>query len=184
MKLSVNRNSYINCIDELCMSIESIVISDLMSRNVPVAEQDLNIYGICRILTNNNIGCVVIVDDLDTRNPVGIITESDIVKIMGKLDQHQLQIPIKRHMSTPVITLSTRASIADTMKLMCDKRIRRVVILENDKLVGIVTDKDLLRYMMENRDLVSSIVSSISSFPPKQSSDNFSHFWFCNSFIK
>jgi len=166
------------------MSLESVRISDLMSKNVLVAEQDLNIYGICRILSNNNIGCVVIVDDLETKKPVGIITESDIIKVMGKLDQHQLQIPIKHHMSTPVLTLSSRASIADAMKLMCDKKIRRVVILENDKVTGIVTDKDLFRYIMENRELMSSIISSNSSFPPKQSNDNFSHFWFCNSFIE
>ncbi|MGD9532433.1 MAG: cyclic nucleotide-binding/CBS domain-containing protein [Candidatus Nitrosocosmicus sp.] len=164
------------------MSLESIAISDLMSRNVLVAEQDLNIYGICRILSNNNIGCVVVVDDLETRKPVGIITESDIIKVMGKLDQHQLQVPIKNFMSTPVFTLSSKASTADAMKLMCDKKIR-VVILENDNLVGIVTDKDLLRCLMQNRDIMSSIASSDSSLPPKQSNDDFSHFWFCNSFI-
>src|SRR5690349_5477137 len=110
------------------MNLESTSISDLMSKNVLVAEQDLNIYGICRILSNNNIGCVIIVDDLDTRKPVGIVTESDIIKVMGKLDQHQLQIPIKHHMSTPVVTLSSQATVSDAMKLMCDKRIRRVVI--------------------------------------------------------
>lgn len=165
------------------MSLESIAISDLMSRNVLVAEQDLNIYGICRILSNNNIGCVVVVGDLETRKPVGIITESDIIKVMGKLDQHQLQVPIKNFMSTPVFTLSSKASTADAMKLMCDKKIRRVVILENDTLVGIVTDKDLLRCIMQNREIMSSIASSDSSLPPKQSNDDFSHFWFCNSFI-
>jgi CBS domain-containing protein len=165
------------------MSLESIAISDLMSRNVLVAEQDLNIYGICRILSNNNIGCVVVVDDLETRKPVGIITESDIIKVMGKLDPHQLQVPIKNFMSSPVFTLSSKDSTADAMKLMCDKKIRRVVILENDNLVGIVTDKDLLRCLMQNRDIMSSIASSDSSLPPKQSNDDFSHFWFCNSFI-
>lgn len=165
------------------MSLESIAISDLMSRNVLVAEQNLNIYGICRILSNNNIGCVVVVDDLETRKPVGIITESDIIKVMGKLDQHQLQVPIRNFMSTPVFTLSLKASTADAMKLMCDKKIRRVVILENDNLVGIVTDKDLLRCIMQNREIMSSIASSDSSLLPKQSNDDFSHFWFCNSFI-
>lgn len=166
------------------MSLESISISDLMSRNVLVAEQDLNIYGICRILSNNSVGCVVVVNDLDSRRPVGIITESDIIKIMGKLDQNQLQIPIKHHMSVPVITLSSRATIADAMKLMCDKRIRRIIILENDSLVGIITDKDLFRCIMENRELMSSIVSSNPSLPPRQSNDDFSHFWFCNSSIE
>lgn len=166
------------------MSLESISISDLMSKNVLVAEPDLNIYGICRILSKNNIGCVVIVDDFESKKPVGIITESDIIKVMGKLDQHQLQVPIKHHMSTPVITLSSRSSVTDAMKLMCDKKIRRVVIIENDKLAGIVTDKDLFRGIMENRELMSSIISSNSSFPPKQSNDDFSHFWFCNSFIE
>jgi predicted transcriptional regulator len=132
-----------NWVIHLRMSFDSISVCDLMSKNVLVAEQDLNIYAICRILSNNNIGCVVIVDDLDTRKPVGIITESDIIKIMGKLDQHQLQIPITHHMSSPVVTLYVQGTVADAMKLMCDKRIRRVVILENDKSVGIVTDKEL-----------------------------------------
>lgn len=166
------------------MSLDSISISELMSKNVLVAEGDLNIYGICRILSNNSIGCVVIVDDLNTQKPLGIITESDIIKIMGKLDQHQLQTPINHHMTTPVITLSARATVADAMRLMCEKRIRRIVISENDKLIGIVTDKDLFRCIIENRELLSTIASSNSSTLQKQSNDDFSHFWFCNSFIE
>ena len=64
------------------MSLDSISISDLMSRNVLVAERDLNIYAISN-LSNNSNECVVIVDDLNTRKPLGIITESDIKKIIG-----------------------------------------------------------------------------------------------------
>jgi CBS domain-containing protein len=72
-------------------------------------------------LSNNSNECVVIVDDLNTRKPLGIITESDIKKIIGKLDRHQLHNPIKHHRSRPLITLSAQATVAEAMRLMTRK---------------------------------------------------------------
>ena len=72
-------------------------------------------------MSNNSNECVVIVDDLNTRKPLGIITESDIKKIIGKLDRHQLQNPIKHHRSRPLITLSAQATVAEAMRLMTRK---------------------------------------------------------------
>jgi CBS domain-containing protein len=57
-------------------------------------------------MSNNNIGCVVIVDDLETRKPIGIITERDIVRTIGMLQPHQLVVAVREHMSQPLITLS------------------------------------------------------------------------------
>ena len=47
------------------MSLDSIGITNLMNKNIIVAEQNLNLIGVSRIMSNNNIGCVVIVDDLE-----------------------------------------------------------------------------------------------------------------------
>ncbi|GKS62426.1 MAG: cyclic nucleotide-binding/CBS domain-containing protein [Candidatus Nitrosocosmicus sp.] len=76
-------------------------------------------------MSNNDIGSVVIVDDLDTRKPIGIITERDIVRTIGMIQPHQLLVPIREHMSHPLVTLSSNASVYDAIRLMYEKKIRR-----------------------------------------------------------
>ena len=167
------------------MSLDSIGISSLMTKNIIVADQTTNIIGISRIMSNNNIGSVVIVDHLDSRKPIGIITERDVIKSIGMLQPHQLVVPVREHMSHPLITLASNATISDAMKLMYEKKIRRIIILEHDKLAGILTDKDIFRYLVENKDLLSDLISSTDlPIPEKQIKDELSHFWFFRNFIR
>ena len=166
------------------MSIDSIGITKLMNKNIIVAEQNLNIIEVSRIMSNNNIGCVVIVDDLNTLKPIGIITERDIVRTIGMLQPHQLIVPIREHMSHPLITLSSSATVSDAIKLMYEKKIRRVIILENNKLAGILTDKDIFRTLVENKDLLSTVITSNLPIPENQIKDEISHLWFFNTFIE
>jgi CBS domain-containing protein len=166
------------------MSLDSIGITKLMNKNIIIAEQDLNIIGVSRIMSNNNIGCVVIVDDLDRRKLIGIVTERDIVRTIGMLQPHQLIVPISKHMSHPLITLSSNATVSDAIKLMYERKIRRVIILENDKLAGILTDKDIFGALVENKELLSTVIASNLPIPENQMKDDISHFWFFNTFIE
>ena len=166
------------------MSLDSIGITKLMNKNIIVAEQNVNLIGISRIMSNNNIGCVVIVDDLETRKPIGIITERDVIKTIGMLQPHQMIVPVREHMSHPLITLSSKATIADAMKLMYERKIRRVIILEKDKLAGILTDKDIFRCLVENKDLLSTVIANNLPIPENQFKDDISNFWFINTFIE
>ena len=68
---------------------------------------------------------------------------------------------------------------------MYEKKIRRIIILEHDKLAGILTDKDIFRYLVENKDLLSDLVTSGNlPVPEKQIKDEISHFWFFDNFIR
>jgi CBS domain-containing protein len=167
------------------MSLDSIAVTNLMNKNIIVAEQTLNIIGLSRIMSNNNIGSVIIVDNLDTRKPIGIITERDIIRTLGKLEPHQLIVPVREHMSHPLITLSSSASVSDALKLMYERKIRRVVIVEHDKLIGILTDKDIFRALIQNKELLSTVITSGNlPIPENQIKDEISHFWFFNTFIE
>ena len=166
------------------MSLDSIGITNLMNKNIIVAEQNMNLIGVSRIMSNNNIGCLVIVDNLNTRKPIGIITERDIIRTIGMLQPHQMVVPVREHMSHPLITLSSKATVSDAMKLMYERKIRRVIILEKDELAGILTDKDIFRYLVENKDLLSTVIASNLPIPENQLKDDISHFWFVNTFIE
>ena len=65
------------------MSLETISIIDIVNKDVKTAEQDQNIFEISKIMFDNKIGSVVVIDSNESKNPVGIITEKDIIRILS-----------------------------------------------------------------------------------------------------
>lgn len=167
------------------MSLESISVSDVMTKDVKVEEQNQNIFALSKIMSDNNIGSVIIIDNHNTRNPVGIVTERDIIRILGTLKPDLMQTPVKELMTHPIIPLSSQATVADAIKLMNERKIRRIPIVDkNNKLVGIVTENDIFKIVANSKDLLTSIVDSTSNIAQKSMHNEFLQFWFSNSFIK
>jgi CBS domain-containing protein len=166
------------------MSLESISIMDILNKDVKTAEQKQNIFEISKIMFDNNIGSVVIIDNYESKNPVGIVTERDIIRILSSTQLANLQVPIKEFMSHPIVTLSSKSSILDAMKLMYERKIRRIIILEGNSFVGIVTEHDIFNILMNNKNLIATVTDSNFPIPQKDMYQEFSHHWFSNSFFK
>lgn len=166
------------------MGLESISVSEIINKDVKVIDQEQNIFDSSKVMIDNNIGSVVIIDNNESKNPVGILTERDIVKIVSTFSLADLQVPIRKLMSYPLITLSQNASVLDAMKLMYERKIRRVIVLEAKTLIGIVTEHDIFKLLMSNKELITTVISSDFPIPKKDLYEDFSHFWFSNSFYK
>jgi CBS domain-containing protein len=166
------------------MGLESISISEIINKDVKVIDQEQNIFDTSKVMIDNNIGSVVVIDNNDSKNPVGIITERDIVRIVSTFSLSDLQVPIRKLMSYPLITLSQNASVLDALKLMYERNIRRVIILEGNILIGIVTENDIFKLLMSNKELITTVISGDFPIPRKELYEDFSHFWFSNSFYK
>ena len=166
------------------MGLESISISEIINKDVKVIDQEQNIFDSSKVMIDNNIGSVVVIDNNDSKNPVGIVTERDIVRIVSTFSLADLQVPIRKLMSYPLITLSQNASVLDAMKLMYERKIRRVIVLEAKTLIGIVTEHDIFKLLMSNKELITTVISSDFPIPKKDLYEDFSHFWFSNSFYK
>jgi CBS domain-containing protein len=166
------------------MGLESISISEIINKDVKVIDQEQNIFDTSKVMIDNNIGSVVVILNNDSKNPVGIITERDIVRIVSTFALSDLQVPIRKLMSYPLITLSQNASILDAMKLMYERNIRRVIILEGNTLIGIVTETDIFKLLMSSKELITTVISDDFPIPRKDLYEDFSHFWFSNSFYK
>jgi CBS domain-containing protein len=169
------------------MVIESIPVSSFMTRNVITETDDQNIQAICKIMNENSIGSLIIVKRLDSNNPntsnnkeiIGIITERDIVRIVGLLQPSLLTVPIREFMSKPVITLSPNNSIKDAIQTMQLKNIRTLPVVEKENLQGIITEKDIFKAIMNNRALIPDLFSSNQSLMDRSVVfDQFSDFWF------
>ena len=166
------------------MGLNSISISELVNKDVKVIDQEQNIFDTSKVMIDNNVGSVVIIDNNQSRNPVGIVTERDIVRIVSTFSLADLEVPVRKLMSYPLITLSQNASVLDAMKLMYERKIRRVIILEAKVLVGIVTEHDIFKLLMSNKELITTVMANDFPIPQKDLYEDFSHFWFSNSFYK
>ena len=178
------------------MSIESTPVSSLMTKNVITQTEDQNVHAVSKTMHENNIGSVVIVRNKDRDNdisssnkPIGIITERDIVRILGSLEPSLLKAPIRELMSKPLITISPNGSIKDAIQTMQLKNIRRLVVVDvekegkenkhdDNKMIGIVTDKDIFRARMKNQDLIPSFLSEQLPVERKTLYEQFSEYWF------
>src|SRR4029078_9332205 len=163
----------------LHMSIDSISISDIMSKDVKVEVQNQNIFAVAKIMSDNNVGSVIIIDNHENKSPVGIVTERDILRILGSLKPDLLQTPVKELMSHPIIPLSIQATISDALTLMQEKKIRRIPIVDkNNNLVGIVTENDIFKVLMKNKDLLSVVSNGKANIAQKPIYNDFIRFWF------
>jgi CBS domain-containing protein len=161
-------------------SIETISVSGFVTRDVKTEKEDQNVITACRIMHENNIGCVVIVskNGANHEKPIGIITERDVVRLLGSLNPSLLQTPLHEIISKPLITISLNSSIKDAIQTMQQKNIRRLVIVDKEKMVGIITDKDIFRAIMNNQDLIPSLLSDKLLVEPKTVYDQFGQYWF------
>lgn len=138
------------------MSIESIPVSSIMTKEVRTAGEDQTIRAIAEMMNKHDIGSVVITDNKDS--PSGIITERDIVRFVGS-SKTTFAAPAKNVMTKPIITADAMMSLKDAMQTMQSKNIRRLPIVEKGKMVGIVTEKDIFRAILKSQALVSSVIS-------------------------
>jgi CBS domain-containing protein len=138
------------------------------------------------MMHKNNIGCVIILgkNGGSLEKPVGIITERDVVRLLGRLDEVSIHSPLSKIMSKPVVTISINSSIKDAIQTMQQKNIRRLVIVDKEKMVGIITDKDIFRAIINNQTLIPSLVNDELIREHRPAYEQFSEYWFRDIFHK
>lgn len=141
------------------MSLDSLLVSSVMTNDVKTENENENIMTVCKVMRDNNIGCVVVVEIQNKEKiPVGIITERDIVNILGKL-AIDFRTPLSSLMSKPIISIQFNCSIREAIQLMNSTNIRRLVVVDaNNKLVGIITEKDIFRQIAKNASMVTDFL--------------------------
>jgi CBS domain-containing protein len=167
------------------MSVDTIPVSTYMSsKGVITEEADQNIYAACKIMHEHNIGCVVIVgkNAANDKDPVGIVTERDVVRLLGSLDPASPHAPLRNIMSKPLITISTNSSIKEAIETMQAKNIRRLLIVDKEKMVGIITDKDIFRAIMNNQALITSLGNFSPIEERRRIGEQFTEYWFRDIF--
>ena len=117
-------------------------VGDVMNRQVATVSLEEKVATAAKIMSDQRISCLVI---MDYGNVVGIITETDVLRRVGNKSNDLYRTELSQIMSSPVESASSDLSILQAGKIMGRKHIKRLPIIENGKLVGIVTQTDLVR---------------------------------------
>jgi CBS domain-containing protein len=101
-------------------------------------------------LNRHNIGAVVVVDA--EGDVVGIISERDVVRLLGRDPDNALRRPVSECMTAKVVTCSRETTIADLMEQMTRFRIRHIPVVESGELRGIVSIGDVVKRKIEETE--------------------------------
>jgi CBS domain-containing protein len=124
-------------------------VQDIMTSRVVVVSPSSSAIQAARLMTDHRLSCLVVVEN---DRPVGIITERDFVSKIVVAKKDAERVSVKEIMSNRLVTVSPEASIKEASRLLRENSIRRLPVVEGERLVGIVTVTDF----------VSSIVAAIA----------------------
>lgn len=129
----------------------SMFVKDIMSVNVITMPPDASIFEVSKSMAEMDIGSIIIADK---DRPVGIITESDIVRRVIAEQKDTKITAAAAIMSSPIIHVEPGTGLTDAMRVMAKSNIRRVAVLKNNSLAGIITSRDILRWSPELIDIL------------------------------
>ena len=120
-----------------------IQVKDVMAKALLSVDPSTTVFQIARMMERGGIGAVLVKKD-DV--PAGIITDRDFA-IKVAVNNHPLDSPVDKVASYPLVTINSNASISDTADMMTTKKIRKLAVEEDGKVVGIVTSTDLVNQL-------------------------------------
>jgi len=132
------------------------------NRKIWTFSKDQSVKQALILMSENNIGAIIIIDENDF--PIGIFSERDYARkiiLKGKSSKDTL---LDEVMTKELITVTKNYKIDQCMEIMNEKKIRHLPVLENKKIVGIISIRDVLKIMMqEQKELIEHLQKFITS---------------------
>jgi len=130
-------------------------VRDVMTKDVKVIGPDSSVHKVVAAMNKHNIGSIIVVKG---DKPEGVISERDILRRVVEPCLSPETITAKHIMTSPVITVSESASLDEVIKLMAEKRVRKIPVMKKDKIVGIITYTDVLSKVLNIISMLGELV--------------------------
>ena len=116
-------------------------VKDIMVGEVITIEANATVRKAVKLMNNREIGCLVVIQN---EKPTGIVTERDMLKRVLVAGRNPRAVEVAEVMSKPLLFMEPEKEIEDTVKLMFKHKIKKLPVIENGRLVGLVTLTDLI----------------------------------------
>ena len=112
-------------------------------REVFTTQPHRTLKEVVELLASKGVGAVVVSDA--SQSVLGILSERDVVRVLGRHGASALEDPVSRHMTPKVITVTGEDTIEHVMQTMTEGRFRHVPVVENGRLIGIISIGDVVK---------------------------------------
>lgn len=134
-------------------------VRDIMEKNVITIEHDKTVLDASNILKEKEISFLVIMQD---GRPSGVVSERDIVRKITAKDKVASQVKLEEIMSKKFRWVAPDTEIEDAVQKMLNNNIRRLIILHDGNLAGVVTQTNLTEFL-RSKLLISGTIENIES---------------------
>jgi len=134
---------------------DMLLVKDVMTKGVRVTGPDSSVREVVVTMNSFNIGSIIVVQD---NKPVGVISERDVLRRVVEPCLSPETITAKQIMTSPVITICESASLAEVVKIMAEKRVRKIPVMKKERLVGIITYTDILSKVLSMISILGELI--------------------------
>ena len=145
---------------------------DLMTGNPKTCEPDHNLLCTLRIMKEEDCGIVPITEGNGGGRVVGVVTDRDIALSLGDKDVRPSDVRVEEVMTRNVVSVPPDADLREVARKMEEAQVRRILVTEGQRLVGVVATADLARASSESsRDAVGNQVERVMEKVSEPSSE-------------
>lgn len=146
----------------------SLEVKDVMVKNVMTVEAEATVMETAKLMNKHDIECLVV---MKRGKPVGMVTERDILKRVLLKSKVPQKTKVSKIMSKPLVVSESQTDIRDAVRLMVEGGMKRLPVVEDSHLLGLVTFTDIVR----SSAYFERIISSFCSRCPWKTSQEGSH---------
>ena len=147
---------------------KTMTIADVMTKSVISVDASMTVNESAKMMVDAKVGAVIV---MENNTPVGIVTDRDFaVKVVAQ--EYDVSTPVKQIMSSPLFTINSDESIRTAADLMHDRGIRKLPVMDNEKIIGMITATDIVNLLAvcvedDMRDMYfHSIVKIYTNYSP------------------
>lgn len=131
-------------------------VKDIMTKDMIIADKNDTILDVAKLMRHHNIGCIPIVEN--GQKVLGVVTDRDIVMNMARFNSDPSATFAKEIASEVVYKVKPDADVNQALELMKKQRIRRLAVVEDENLIGMLSLGDVAVYAYKNVEVGEALI--------------------------
>jgi CBS domain-containing protein len=127
-----------------------ILVGDVMAKGIITANPGDTVKKACEIMAKHDLSGITV---MEKKNVVGVLTQGDLVSMIAK-GKESSKTRVKDIMSIEMVSIGPEADISQAARLMVDNKVKRLPVLKNERLIGVITQTDIVRVSPSVYDLI------------------------------
>ena len=126
--------------------MQKIRINKIMNNSIVSVDSSVSATDAAKMMEDTDVGAVIV---LENGSPIGILTDRDFaIKITAH--SYPIDTPVRRIMSSPLISIDSSSDLWTASDLMSSRNVRKLPVIDDDKVVGIVTSSDIVKHIADH----------------------------------